>query len=91
MNKKEIVDTLAGKLGVNKKDAEVILSAFTETMKEALAAGNEVFLKGFGKFMVKERNEREGRNPRTGEALTIPASKSIRFKASETLKETVNA
>ncbi len=90
MKKTELVEQLSLKAGVSKKDAEKVLNAFVETMGEALANGDKISLKGFGTFEVRERGERVGHNPKTGETMTIAASKAPAFKASSSLKTLVN-
>lgn len=89
MNKPELVTALAGKAGMTKKDAEIVIKAFVEIVEEELAVGGEVKLVGFGTFSVAKRNEREGRNPKTGETMTIPATKAPKFKAGKTLKDLI--
>ena len=89
MNKTELIAALADKAGLNKHDAEKALNAFTEVVTETLISGEKVQLVGFGSFEVKERAERMARNPRTGEELTVPASKAPVFKAGKALKEAV--
>ena len=81
MNKTELVAAIAEKAELSKKDAEKALKAFTETVAEQLKNGDKIQLVGFGTFEVSERPEREGRNPQTGEAMKIAASKSPKFKA----------
>lgn len=90
MKKTELVEKLAAKAEVSKKDAEAMLNAFVETVGEALAEGDKISLKGFGTFEVRERSERTGVNPKTGESITIAASKAPAFKASSALKTLVN-
>ena len=90
MNKTELIAAIADKAGLSKKDAEKALKAFTETVTEQLTAGNKVQVVGFGTFEVSERAAREGRNPHTGETLSIAASKAPKFKAGKALKDTVN-
>ena len=90
MNKAELTAALAEKAGFNKKDAEKALNAFVDVVTEALTEGNRVQIVGFGSFEVKERPARVARNPRTGEEITIEASKSPVFKAGKALKDTVN-
>ena len=91
MNKNELVAKMAEKAGLKKTEAEKALKAFTETVAEELKNGEKIQLVGFGTFEVAERTERQGRNPKTGEAITIPASKSPKFKAGKALKDIVNA
>ena len=81
MNKTELVAAMAEKTELSKKDAEKALKAFTDVVAEELKKGEKVQLVGFGTFEVAEREAREGRNPRTGETMTIAASKSPKFKA----------
>ena len=91
MNKTELVAAIAEKTELSKKDAEKALKAFTDVVAEELKTGEKIQLVGFGTFEVAERPEREGRNPSTGKAMKIAASKSPKFKAGKALKDTVNA
>lgn len=90
MNKTELVAAVAAKAELSKKDAEKAVSAVFEAIEGALASGDKVALIGFGTFDVKERAAREGRNPSTGETITIAASKVPSFKAGAALKKAVN-
>ena len=91
MNKAELVTKMAEKSELTKKDAEVALKAFTESIVEALEEGDKVQLIGFGTFETRERAAREGRNPRDPQKkIKIPASKAPVFKAGKGLKEKVN-
>lgn len=91
MNKAELVAKMAEKSSLTKKDAELALNAFMESVEEALVAGDKVQLVGFGTFDVRERKPRQGRNPRNPEqVIDIPASKAPVFKAGKTLKEQIN-
>ena len=90
MNKTELVANVADKAGLTKKDAEKAVTAFFSSIEEALVAGEKIQLIGFGTFEVKERAARTGRNPQTGKAIQIPASKLPVFKASAAFKELVN-
>ena len=90
MNKTELVAAMAEKTELSKKDAEKALKAFTDVVAEELKKGEKVQLVGFGTFEVAEREAREGRNPRTGETMTIAASKSPEFKAGKALKDSLN-
>jgi DNA-binding protein HU-beta len=89
MNKVELVKKVAENLGIQKKDSEAVVSAVFETIGEALTSGEEVNVAGFGRFVVKETKERTARNPKTGEAVTVPASKKPAFKPAKALKESV--
>lgn len=90
MNKSDLVAKMADKSGLTKKDAEVALKAFIESVEEALEGGDKVQLVGFGTFETRERAERQGRNPRTKEVITIPSSTAPVFKAGKEFKERVN-
>ena len=91
MNKAELVAKVAEKAQLTKKDTELALNAFMESVEEALASGDKVQLVGFGTFEVRERKPRQGRNPRNPEQIIeIPASKAPVFKAGKTLKEEMN-
>ena len=89
MNKKELITKMAEKSELSKKNVESVLKAFTETVTEALVAGDKVQLVGFGTFEPRERAERNGRNPKTGEPIVIPASVAPFFKAGKELKDKV--
>lgn len=89
MKKTELVTAIAEKAGISKKDADKAVSAFVETVTDALKAGDKVQLIGFGTFEVRERPERTGRNPLTKETITIPASKSPAFKAGQGFKAAI--
>ena len=91
MNKTELVAAMAEQAGVSKKDAEKTLKAFTDVVADELKKGGKVQLVGFGTFEVSERAAREGRNPQTGKAMKIAASKAPKFKAGKALKDLVNA
>ena len=90
MNKTELVAAVAAKAEISKADAEKAVKAFTEAVAEELKAGGKVQLVGFGTFEVSERAARTGHNPRTGETLTIEASKTPKFKAGKALKDAIN-
>ncbi|RKI83730.1 HU family DNA-binding protein [bacterium 1xD42-87] len=91
MNKTELISAMAEKAELSKKDAEKALTTFTNIVADTLVDGDKVSITGFGTFEVTERAERQGRNPATGEAITIAASKSPKFKAGKALKEAVKA
>ncbi len=90
MSKQELVNYVADKTGLSKKDAEAALSGFVDGVKSALKKGDSVTLVGFGTFSVSHRNARTGRNPQTGATIQISARKVPVFKAGKGLKETVN-
>ncbi len=89
MNKTELVAAVASKAELSKKDAEAAVAAVIASITDALKAGDKVQLVGFGTFEVRERGERQGRNPQTGATVTIPASKIPAFKAGAALKNIV--
>ena len=89
MNKTELIAAVAAKTGLTKKDAEKVVNATLETITESLVKGDKVNVSGFGIFEVKAREARVGRNPRTKETITIPATKLPAFKASKTLKDAI--
>ena len=76
MNKTELVEAIASSTEMTKTDVDKVVTAFVDVVTEALVKGDKVSLKGFGNFEVRERGERTGRNPRTGETMTIAASKA---------------
>ncbi len=90
MNKTELVEAIASKTDMTKTDVDKVVSSFVEVVTSALANGDKVSLKGFGNFEVRTRGARTGRNPRTGEAMPIAASKAPAFKVSSALKNAVN-
>lgn len=90
MNKTELISRIAEQTGYTKKDTTAVVDILCEVIKEVVASGDEVSISGFGKFSVSERAEREGRNPATGESMTIKASKSPKFKAASAFKIAVN-
>ena len=89
INRTELIDALALKLGVSKAQAERILNSFVETITEKLVAGQEINITGFGSFRPVTRSARDGINPKTRGKMKIPASKSVGFKVGKTLKEAV--
>lgn len=91
MNKTELIAAVAEKAELSKKDAEKAVKAFTDVVSEELVNGGKIQLAGFGTFEVSERAAREGRNPKSGEVMNIPASKTPKFKAGKALKDMVNA
>ena len=91
MNKTELVAAIVEKTELSKKDAEKAVKAFTEVVADELKKGEKIQLVGFGTFEVADRLAREGRNPKTGETMTIAASKTPKFKAGKALKDMVNA
>ncbi len=90
MNKAELIDAVAASTGLSKADATRAVESTLSTVSGALSRGDSVALVGFGTFSVKQRAARTGRNPKTGAAIQIPASKVPGFKAGKALKESVN-
>ena len=90
MNKTELISAMSENANMSKVDTEKALKAFIDTVTDELKNGGKVQLVGFGTFEVAERAERQGRNPKTGEVITIHASKSPKFKAGKALKDIVN-
>ena len=90
MNKTQLIEAVALKADIKKKEAEAAVNALTAVVADALKAGDKIQLVGFGTFEVKERAAREGRNPKTGEKITINASKSPAFTAGKALKDAIN-
>ncbi|MBE6674770.1 MAG: HU family DNA-binding protein [Ruminococcaceae bacterium] len=91
MNKTDLIEIVAKEANLKKKDAEAAVSAVLCAIEKALVDGDKVQLIGFGTFEVKGRAAKSGRNPATGEAIQIAASKQIKFSAGKTLKDKVNA
>ncbi len=90
MNKNELVEAVAERTGLAKSDAARAVEAVLGTITETLQRGDQVALAGFGTFVAKVRAARTGRNPRTGEAIAIPAAKAPAFKAGKGLKDALN-
>jgi DNA-binding protein HU-beta len=89
MNKGELVDKIAEKANVTKKDADLVLTAMLDAIIETVASGDKVTLVGFGTFEARDRQAREGRNPSTGKPIKIPATRVPAFSAGKLFKEKV--
>lgn len=89
MNKGELIGAVADKVEVPKKTADAVLTATIESIMEAVSKGDKVTLVGFGSFEARERKQREGRNPKTGQTMTIPATTVPAFSAGKAFKEKV--
>ncbi|MCK4343783.1 MAG: HU family DNA-binding protein [Bacteroidales bacterium] len=89
MNKAQLIDSIANQAKLSKADAKRALDAFVDTTTGALKKGDRVALVGFGSFSVAKRNARTGRNPQTGQPITIKAKKVVKFKAGSDLADTV--
>ena len=90
MNRAELVAAMAEKAGLSKKDSEAALKAFTDVVSAELKKGGKIALVGFGTFELSKRAARKGRNPQTGEAMKIKASKTPKFKPGKAFKDAVN-
>lgn len=90
MKKAELVDAVAEEAGITKSDANKAIDATFKVITDALKKGNKIPIVGFGTFDVSERAAREGRNPRTGETVQIPARRAVTFKSGSALKDAVN-
>jgi DNA-binding protein HU-beta len=90
VNKADLIDMVASKADLSKTDAASAVEAVIDGITSTLKQGDSVTLVGFGTFSVSERAARTGRNPRTGDVITIPASKSPKFKAGKALKDALN-
>jgi len=86
MTKTELVGSVAAIADITKIEASLAVNAVLDTIENVLKGGESVMLPGFGSFSVKDRAERKGRNPQTGEEITIPAGKVVRFKTGKNLK-----
>jgi DNA-binding protein HU-beta len=91
MNKQELIDAVAASTGESKAATGEAIDAVLETITQALASGDTVQLIGFGSFATGQRAARAGRNPSTGEAIQIPAAKTVKFTAGKGFKDAVNA
>lgn len=89
MNKTDLINNIAAKSGLTKKDVETVLNGFLGEVTSALSSGEKVQLIGFGTFETRSRSGRVGRNPQTGKTINIPATKIPAFKAGNKLKEAV--
>ncbi len=90
MTKAELIEKVAGKISLTKKETEVIVNAFFECITEALSEGKKVELRGFGGFRVKKRNSRYGRNPKSGQQVVVPEKNVPFFKAGKDLRNLVD-
>ena len=89
--KVEIIDAIAEGTGMSKRDAATAYDSFLKAVTDSLRKGERVNVSGLGSFAVSERAARQGRNPKTGEAISIPASRAVKFKAGKELKEILNS
>jgi integration host factor subunit beta len=90
MTKAELVEEVANSSDLTKKDAEVIVQTVLDSIVESLKSGQKIELRGFGSFRVRNRSSRQGRNPKTGSTVKVPAKKVPYFKPGKELKELIN-
>ncbi len=90
MTKSDLITTVAESAGLTKKDTEKVVSGLLAAITDALVSGDKVQIVGFGTFEVRDRKEREGRNPSNGKPMIIPASRVPAFKAGKSLKDAVS-
>ena len=89
--KGDVINSIAEQAGISKKEATAAFDAFVGYISDSCQRGERCAIPGLGSFAVSQRKAREGRNPRTNEKITIPASKNVRFKAGKDLREAVNS
>ena len=90
MNKSELIERLAEKTGINAMQAEEVVNLIYRKMRDAMVNGGRIEIRGFGSFVVKEYNAYQGRNPKTGEKISVPAKKLPFFKVGKELKERID-
>ena len=90
MTKADIIEALHQKIGYSKKEAADLVELIFDTIKDTLSRGEKIKISGFGNFVVRDKKERIGRNPQTGEAIKISARRVLTFKPSQVLREDVN-
>jgi DNA-binding protein HU-beta len=91
MNTADLIERVSAEHEIHKEQARKILDSAFAAITAAVSAGEEVTLAGFGRFKITDRAERQGRNPATGEAITIPASKKLAFTAAKNIRDALNA
>ncbi len=89
MNKTELIEIISSEGKISNKTSEIVINALISAIKVALSKGEKVTITGLGTFLVSKRKERKGRNPQTGETITIPAGRLPKFRAGESLKQFV--
>ncbi|MBI3353441.1 MAG: integration host factor subunit beta [Nitrospirae bacterium] len=91
MTKAELIEKVSEKIqGLTKRQTEVIVNSIFDSIKESLAKGNKIEIRGFGSFRIRQRRQRDGRNPKTGVSVSVPAKRVPFFKAGKELKEIVD-
>ncbi|HHQ69039.1 MAG TPA: integration host factor subunit alpha [Halothiobacillaceae bacterium] len=91
LTKADLVETLHNELGLNKREAKEFVDLFFEQLRQVLESGEDVKLSGFGNFTLRDKNERPGRNPRTGEMIPVSARRVVTFRAGQKLKSLVES
>ena len=91
LTKADIADRLFNEVGLNKREAKEFVDAYFETIRQALESGENVKLSGFGNFQLREKNQRPGRNPKTGEEIPISARRVVTFRPGQKLRARVEA
>ncbi len=91
MTKADLVKEVKRSRGLTRRDAEIVVQAVLDSIVEALHSGDKVELRGFGSFRHRQRNSRQGRNPKTGETTQVPAKRVVYFKVGRPLKDLINA
>jgi DNA-binding protein HU-beta len=91
MSKDDLIKEISDQTKLAKKEASQALDAIFQVIEQSLSQGEDISLVGFGAFKVSKREERNGRNPRTGDSMTIPATKVVKFSPGKALKEAVNS
>jgi len=90
MTKTDLIDSIYNQVGLSKTKSTRVAEALLEIIKKALEGGEDVLISGFGKFCVKDKRQRRGRNPQTGEDLMLPSRRVVRFKCSGILRDKIN-
>ncbi len=90
MTKADIIEAVRSRSNLPKRDADEIVESLLDLLKDTIASGEDVKISGFGKFVVHQKHDRRGRNPQTGESITITARKILTFKPSMLLKQELN-
>jgi integration host factor subunit alpha len=91
LTRKELTETLANQLGYSQSNCALIVDSFLDNMKQSMLAGESIKLVHFGTFTVRDKSPRRGRNPRTGETITIKKRQAVSFRPSKKLRELVNS
>lgn len=90
MGKNELITNIAQKTGLPKASCESVIDTFADEIRDSLINGNKIIIKGFMSFEINELHERSGRNPKTGEICTFPATKSVKCKISKAIRDAIN-